>query len=644
MANDSLDIDIDANVGGAVTAMDSMAESVAGLNVKVANLGESFQRPLESIGIHTFGVEMARSIGITGSMRPVMLAMKIAVESAGDAFGVTGTAIGGYLLIAAAVAAIVYKIVEAHKSEAEKLEKLNVANTDAIQKNNDLVKSLQEYETATGSLTPAMEKQLAATVALTKAKLADEVQTIGGQVAATKELIATNEKQLAQMQAVITKTAAFGARMDAAAGSADTYGAHISALNKKLEALKMTNLENVKTLSDQEAHLEAVRKGFATETAEVKAGTDAANANKEAQKALDDAAQKLSDKVAHQTEASIKANEAFTLWGENASAKTAEVNAKTAELLGSMDGIPNEYAKMQNASSKFYSEELKHLDDEERKGMFIGSERTQVEKQQAAARVAIADQEAAAKIASVYKWFGASVGYTKNLSQFGSSQFNAMASSFGGAVGKMVAGGQNFYQATRGLLQTMATDAIAGFSEMSVKWAAAKAFEVVTGKTAATTLTAAQTAATAAQVNIVGAGATAMLPPLQAVADAEALALGPIAGPLAEADINELFFPLYAMAVPKGFALGGDFITDRPMSMMVGEGGQPERVTVSPISSGGGSSGGATGPSGGMSFTFGDINIQGITDPRKLADQIALLITQAIRGRGQLNMTGASIY
>ena len=94
-----------------------------------------------------------------------------------------------------------------------------------------------------------------------------------------------------------------------------------------------------------------------------------------------------------------------------------------------------------------------------------------------------------------------------------------------------------------------------------------------------------------------------------------------------------------------GFATGADFITDRPTNLLVGEGGEGERVQVTPLSQGGGGSSSSTGANGDTYyFTFGDIVAQGVSDPRAFANKIALLISQAIRGRGQINATGKSIF
>jgi hypothetical protein len=92
-------------------------------------------------------------------------------------------------------------------------------------------------------------------------------------------------------------------------------------------------------------------------------------------------------------------------------------------------------------------------------------------------------------------------------------------------------------------------------------------------------------------------------------------------------------------------ATGADFIADRPTRLLVGEGGQGERVQVTPLSQGGGGSSSSTGANGDTYyFTFGDIVAQGVSDPRAFANKIALLISQAIRGRGQINATGKSIF
>ena len=97
------------------------------------------------------------------------------------------------------------------------------------------------------------------------------------------------------------------------------------------------------------------------------------------------------------------------------------------------------------------------------------------------------------------------------------------------------------------------------------------------------------------------------------------------------------------MVVAASAAVGADFIADEPTHLLVGEGGQAERISVTPMSQSG-SSNSAAASGQGININFGDIIVQGIQNPRDFADQIALLVTQSIRGRAQLNMTGRGIY
>lgn len=88
------------------------------------------------------------------------------------------------------------------------------------------------------------------------------------------------------------------------------------------------------------------------------------------------------------------------------------------------------------------------------------------------------------------------------------------------------------------------------------------------------------------------------------------------------------------------FASGVDTVFDRPTPIMVGEGGEPERVQVTPLSQMGGGGGGGGGTTVNANIT---VNAYGVNDPRELAEQTAPHIIDIIRGRGNLSFTGPNI-
>ena len=87
-------------------------------------------------------------------------------------------------------------------------------------------------------------------------------------------------------------------------------------------------------------------------------------------------------------------------------------------------------------------------------------------------------------------------------------------------------------------------------------------------------------------------------------------------------------------------AVGGDFLVDQPTRLLVGEGGQSERVTVTPLSK----SSTTNSTANVTNINIGNISLPSVKNPRDFIDQLALLVTQNIRGRGQLNLVGKGIF
>jgi hypothetical protein len=107
--------------------------------------------------------------------------------------------------------------------------------------------------------------------------------------------------------------------------------------------------------------------------------------------------------------------------------------------------------------------------------------------------------------------------------------------------------------------------------------------------------------------------------------------------------ISSVMFNTAGATFAGGKQFGFEGMVDQPTMFLAGESG-PENVSISPLSGGGTSS--AAAGSGGV--TIGSVNVSvavhGVSDPRAIADEVGLEIVKAIKGRGQLNFTGPSIF
>jgi hypothetical protein len=239
------------------------------------------------------------------------------------------------------------------------------------------------------------------------------------------------------------------------------------------------------------------------------------------------------------------------------------------------------------------------------------------------------------------RWFGLAKSNMDQYRSIVSSTFQSAANTVGSAFAKMAVEGKSFAEVTKHLIVTVVEEMIGKFVAMGIEWAAMQAYRAASSATAESAISEQVTAQTGVRTAAVLTGNVKIATSYAAVAEAAAGAFGAMLGPAgsaqAVAEETGIMAPIVAQAAA---ATGIDFIADKPTFLQVGEGGQGEHVQVTPLSqSGGGGRGG-----GDTYFEFGDIIVQGVKNPREFADQIALLVIQAIRGRGQISAIGQSIH
>jgi len=228
--------------------------------------------------------------------------------------------------------------------------------------------------------------------------------------------------------------------------------------------------------------------------------------------------------------------------------------------------------------------------------------------------------------------FGLQSNVLKDFQKLGLNVANTVATSFGNAFAKMIVDGATFSDVMTSLWKQIASQVIAEIVAMGVRYAlyeAVKAIQAATG--------AGEQVLFASAANYLIASSAAWV----AAANAYATAAG-IPG-LAEARAAQAFSEVKMMAVAAGalkMAVGGDFLVDQPTRLLVGEGGQSERVTVTPLSK----SSTTNSNSNVTNISIGNISLPSVKNPRDFIDQLALLVTQNIRGRGQLNLVGKGIF
>lgn len=241
-------------------------------------------------------------------------------------------------------------------------------------------------------------------------------------------------------------------------------------------------------------------------------------------------------------------------------------------------------------------------------------------------------------------FFGLAKNQATEYKQVASTAFQGAANAIGMSFARMVVSGKNFGESAKALFIEVAEQAIARIIAVEIIDKGVQAAKLIIHGTASKGVTAIEAESAAERHAIMSAANTAAVVSFEAVALAGAAAFGSALGPpgsmASMAKEKALFIPLYPMAAA---ATGMDAMFDKETWLKVGEGGQPERVTVTPASSAGGASAPAFGGGSTYNVSIGNVTLPGIREPKDFVEQLARLVTQRIRGRGDLNMLGKGI-
>ena len=634
--DDSLGIEIGADASGAVAAFDALSASVDKFGGSMTSASGSFATMEDAANSTIVPTRAAhQALALVGSDIATMSGAGAAatgpmhlLESTLFAVAMGGAAVSPIFIgisVALAAASYAVKAFSADSAAATAGMKSYASSMEsAILSADKLTDSQRQYA---GVLAAQLQPQIIQARA--------DLQNYQAQLdQVTRNFKAASSGNLTWAQTLRATIPFYGNTADATNG--------LAASQVDLEGKIRTAVGAVATLNEKLAALTGASAGSTDATrkaAEALAELDKAAENK----ALADAVELL-----HKDEdAADKAGKAFSRFSEAAVTKTAEINEATLGLADKLDVIPAKYAKMALEANKYFDNEAARIQASAATTDQKNSEMVQLSQQRNSQLVAIDNQKTQALINNTNKWFGVTTTAANQASSIMSSSFQSAASGVGSAFAKMIVEGQNFGKAIKALSISVAEKVIEDFVTMGIEWGVMNATRVVVQSAADAGIIGESTAAALAQKAITGAYATDAVFAYEAVALAAAAAFGAIGGPpgskAAVVAEKAIFAPIEGLAIASA-ATGADFITDQPTRLLVGEGGQAERVQVTPLSSGGSSSS-STGANGDTyNFTFGNIILQGVQNPRELADKLSLLIMQSIRGRGQISAVGKSIH
>ena len=273
---DSENILVTADSAGAVTAFNNLSGAVSGLDTTMESLGNTFSKPLEHVGVHLFGTELLQTVGIAGAGRPIIMLLQTAVTELGTTFGFAGGEVGLVVMGLAAAAAVIYKVVEAHKAHAESIQTLVDANKKQYDSTVEAVDSLEKYRSAVGELPPvlkALEDAEKSKMAVTRSSTIEteneQIATLQKTKAANLDLIASTNASIAEM-----KQNSLGYMALAAAAMGVT--AQIEKMTAANETARKENITTSAQIKSVTADVAAQTKGFKDWEDQVSHGTASA--------------------------------------------------------------------------------------------------------------------------------------------------------------------------------------------------------------------------------------------------------------------------------------------------------------------------------------------------------------------------------
>lgn len=589
MSEQNLNINISASGGSAAAAEVAVVNKAFEKTKEVhGDLQTKFAEKFEHVGVHTFGHQLLEMAGLHGSLvRPVLSAMKLGVNSVAEAFGVATGPIGLFVMGLAATAAIAYKVSEAQKKHAEEVEKVAKEMETAIGVSQSLIEKLENYEKVVGHLPARLRDLLAAERDLNGQQRGDMAGFLAEKMRTEEAAKRIDQDELARLQlkrkeaADVIKQGAVGIAGQWNTDAALKYDAAVRKAEGSIKA-------HAAALAQAKADLESYAKSGKAAGESVKELTDKEEKDKavrekkvEALKKVADAEQSLFDMSRNLGQQSLQ----FTggIWEKKS-------NAAKIALDKELTTIRNTYTKAKSELDKYHKNDLS------------------LTKATEAAKSAAIKLYNDRRAADLRQMFGLQATMTQDFQNLAMTTFTTVTQGFSNSVAKMLVEGANFGEAMKAvgiqtaeliiskLIETMIVDRVV---RMSKALGAAAISELASGAW----------------------GAAVGGPP------GSAAAIG------AQKGINA---PLVAQATISASGFSG--VLDRPTMFLAGEAGM-ESVNITPLNASAGQDAKKFG--GGTTNVSVNMVVNGVQDPKRLADQVGLAIIKRIRGMGELNFARA---
>jgi hypothetical protein len=433
------------------------------------NLKEKFSERFEHVGVHLFGMDMLRAAGITEGARPVLAALGLGVNSVAAAFGLATGPVGLFVFGLVALAAIAYKVKEAHDKQGEALKDLIEKQDGALKKTVELKDKLEEYEKVVGRLPTKLGDLKRAVDDLAKVQGGQMIQSEAKLIAASEEKIRSAQRQRDHLIELRREEVGFQDSMEK--GSL-VYNRSVNAANaltfkiREQEDVIRANKDQVKLLA---AEMSAHAKGQAGSAEAIAKETTAA---KEALQANSS----LSKLFADQANESQAAADAFVDYSQKMEGRIQSMNA--AADVSELGQIKKHFEDMRGEADREYDHRAQMLEEEHLDQDTFNTRAGMMWTQRERLMTSISRAETAKREQYYKNFFGVVDNGDTQLMTGTKAAVDAISSSWSSHLTQLVVYGEQWKQSFMDIMKDIVAAFMQSIIEMEIRYLA---FQALTG-------------------------------------------------------------------------------------------------------------------------------------------------------------------
>jgi hypothetical protein len=433
------------------------------------NLKDKFSERFEHVGVHLFGHDLLSSIGIAEGARPVLGVLSLGVRSLADAFGLAAGPLGLLVFGIGALAAIAYRVKEAHEKQAEALKDLVEKQEGALKKTVELKDKLEEYEKVVGRLPTKLGDLKRAVDDLAKVQGGQLIQSEAKLIAASEEKIRSAERQKTHLEELRREEVGF---QDSMEKGSFVYNRSVNAANaltfkiREQDDVIRANKDQVKLLtSEMAAHAKGQAGSAEAVAKQTAAAKEALEANRSLSKLFDD-----------QASDAQKAADAFVDYSQKMEGRIQSMNA--AADVSELGQIKKHFEDVRSEADREYDHRAQMLEEEHLDQDTFNTRAGMMWTQRERLMTSISRGESAKREQYYKNFFGVVDNGDMQLMTGTKAAVDAISSSWSSHLTQLVVYGEQWKQSFVDIMKDIVAAFMQSIIEMEIRYLA---FQALTG-------------------------------------------------------------------------------------------------------------------------------------------------------------------